>query len=522
MTGKTSCNILVRGVNWIGDAVMTMPALKALRIANPGSRITLLVRPWVSPLFEKSPDVDEIIIYEDKHKGFLGKFGLAGMLKKKDFRMAVLFQNAMDAAVAAFFAGIPERIGYARDGRRMFLTKAVPFDSYAGGLHHIEYYLNLLEKVGFAAQYSLPWLHLSLDERLWAREKLEHMKRPVIAINPGAAYGSSKRWRPERFAEIAKRVINGINGSVIIFGGPSEREIEDEIAGEIRKEAGPGYPGSGAQRAELMLMAGKTGLRELAALISESDLLVTNDSGPMHMGYATGAPVAAIFGSTSPALTGPAGRGDIVISKAMDCAPCFERECKKGNLACMDAVSTDEVFDAIGKLVGSVKAVFFDRDGTICRDAGYLSRMADLEIFPEVKSLSKLKENGFLLIGVTNQSGIDRGMVKEDFVKHVNNIFMAKYGFDGFYYCPHHPDKHCSCRKPEPGMLLNARADYRINLKGSFVVGDKELDMLLAKAVGAKGIHVRTGQECSSLHADFHVNGLNEAVSVILGNVRGK
>ncbi len=507
----SSCdNILVRGVNWIGDAVMTMPAMSALRRANPGARITLLVKPWVSPLFEKDPNVDAIIHYCEEHKGIRGKLRLAREIRRGRFCAAVLFQNAIDAAVLSLLAGIPERIGYSRDGRRFLLTKPIPCDRNSAGVHHIEYYLDLLLKAGFTVCRSLPWIYLSLEERLKARARLEKLKRPVVAINPGATYGSSKRWRPRRFAEVAWKVINELRGSVVILGGPSEVAIAGEIAGllETADTLHAGEP-------RCLVLAGKTGLRELAAVISESDILVTNDSGPMHIGYAVGTPVAAIFGSTSPEETGPVGQGDVVIRKAIDCSPCFGRECRRGDLKCMDLITTEDVFDAVQRLVKRRPAVFFDRDGTLCRDPGYLARMEDLEIFPEVEGLARLKEQGYALIGVSNQSGIARGIVGEEFVKEVNGIFMKQYGFDGFYYCPHHPDDHCSCRKPEPGLLVKARNDFGIDLKRSFVVGDKEADILLAKAVGAKSIHVATGKEPSSAAADYSAKDLGAAVDII-------
>jgi heptosyltransferase-2 len=510
-------NILVRGVNWIGDAVMTMPALRALRRANPGAKITLLVKPWVSPLFKNDPSVDGIIHYSDEHRGILGKLRLAREIRRHGFCEAVLFQNAIDAAIVAFLAGIPERIGYSRDGRRLLLTKAVPWDRNSENVHHIEYYLNLLVKAGFAAEKSLPWIYLTLEERLQARERLKALKRPLIALNPGATYGSSKRWHPERFAEVAWKVINELGGSVVILGGPSETSIAKEIAGLLAAA-----DTLHARDPRHLVLAGKTGLRELAAVISESDVLVTNDSGPMHVGYAVGTPVVAIFGSTSPEATGPAGEGNIVIRKSLDCSPCFERECATGDLKCMDLITPADVFAAVQRLVKTRRAVFFDRDGTLCRDADYLSRMEDLEIFPEVKGLSGLKEKGYALIGISNQSGIARGMIREAFAEEVNAIFTGEYGFDGFYYCPHHPDEHCSCRKPEPGLLLRARNDFGIDLKRSFVVGDKEADMLLAKAVGAGAIHVATGKEPVSPIADYSANDLNGVVDIIMSADRGR
>jgi len=142
--------------------------------------------------------------------------------------------------------------------------------------------------------------------------------------------------------------------------------------------------------------------------------------------------------------------------------------------------------------------------------------MEDLEIFPEIATLSKLRDRGFSLVGVTNQSGIARGIVPESVVKQVNSVFIDRYGFDAFYYCPDHPDDHCACRKPQPGMLINARNDHGIDLKRSFVVGDKDDDMLLAKAVGAKAILVKTGKAETSVHADAVVEGLGDAVKAIL------
>ena len=488
---------------------MTLPALRALRLSNPGAKISLLVKPWVSPIFEKDPNVDELIIYSADYGGLRGRIRLAAQLRRQGFRHAVLFQNAFDAALIALLAGIPERTGYSRDARRLLLTKAVPFDKYAAGLHHIGYYLSLLERAGYVMKSSRPrpWIYLSLEERLEARKKLAGLSRPVTGINPGAAYGSSKRWPPGRFAEVAKRVVDELGGSVVIFGGPSETEIAGEILKAIR--AGNGE----AER--VRMMAGRTGLRELIALLSEVDVLVTNDSGPMHIGYAVGTPVVAVFGSTSPELTGPVGFDDVVISKNVDCAPCFERTCLKGNMKCMDLVTSEEVFDAVKRTVRSQKAVFFDRDGTLCKDADYLRRMDDFEVFCDIDSLNLLKKQGYRLIGISNQSGIARGLVSEDFVKQVNDIFVEKYGFDGFYYCPHHPDEKCPCRKPEPGLLFQAGHDYCVDFRKSFVVGDKDLDMRLARAVGARGILVLTGKDRVSPFADYTARNLKEAVEII-------
>jgi len=511
MLDKSCKNLLVRGVNWIGDAVMTMPALRALKKALPETKISLLVKPWVSPLFEHDPNVDEIILYGDEYKGIIGKMKLSRIIHKKHFCSAILFQNAFDAALITFLAGIKQRVGYNRDGRGPLLTEAVPVPQDEK-IHHIHYYLKLLEQSGIHSENSYPYIYLMLDERLRVRKILQDLNRPILGINPGATYGSAKRWFPDRFAEIANWFIKDTSGSVILFGSAKEVEMADEIYKNVNSELRT--PNS------LQNMAGKTPLRELIALISECDIFVTNDSGPLHIAYAVGTPLVALFGSTDPELTGPPpetdGNNNVVISPALSCSPCFERTCKNNDMRCMYAITSDDVYYGIKKVLPEKPAVFFDRDGTLCRDNGYLNTYDDFQIFEDIDNVKLLKEKGFKLIGITNQSGIARGIVDEGFVKEINKIFIGRYYFNDFYYCPHHPDEHCSCRKPEPGMLLKARGKHRIDFKKSYVVGDKEADMLLAKAIGAKSILVKTGEAKESANADYIVKDLKEAVKFII------
>lgn len=524
---KNNSKILIRGVNWIGDSIMTLPAIKVLRQSYPDSIISLLVKPSVSPIFEKNPNIDEIILLEDRFKGFLGRLKLSNILREKNFSKAVLFQNAFDAALITFIAGIPERIGYNRDGRGLLLTKPIPFNNDDRRLHHIDYYLNLLRlagitinNVGFKEILKpfngkklnefYPYVYLSIDERLSKRRELSILKRPILGINPGAAYGSSKRWFPERFADVSNWFLQETKGSIVIFGSSSEIKTAEEILIKIRPDL--------RTENNVLNLTGKTTLRELIALISECNIFVTNDSGPMHIAFSVGTPMVSIFGSTEPELTGYINNNSLVLRSEVSCSPCFERTCKKNDMRCMYSISSDDVYIAIKKIFSHKKAVFFDRDGTLCRDSDYLSRWEDLEIFPEIDSLRMLKDKGFLLIGVSNQSGISRGFTQESFVEEVNNYFIERYGFDDFYYCPHHPDDNCFCRKPEPGMLVMARADHLIDLKKSYVVGDKDADMLLAKAVGAIGILVKTGKQQESPHADFIVKNLRDAVKLIISH----
>jgi len=506
--------ILIRGVNWLGDAVMTLPAIRSLRIANRNSAISLLLKPSVAPLFEKDPNIDEVIIYEERFRTLTGKALLSNRLRKKAFSKAFLLQNAFDAALLALLAGIPERIGYGRDGRSFMLTKPAKFTDDDRKHHHIDYYLNLLRSTGMKAEYSIPYIFQSLEERLKARESLSKLKRPVLGINPGAAYGSAKRWMPERFAEVADWFIRDMGGSVVIFGGKNEEYIAHEI--EILAAKNRGNLKEAYQESVIINFAGKTSLRQLISLISECDALITNDSGPMHISYAVGTPLVAIFGSTSPELTGPPKDGNMVIRSNVSCSPCFKRRCDLDYIKCMDNITTEEVYNALKMIIPRQRAVFFDRDGTLCEEADYLRRWEDFKLFQDIDGLNKLKNKGFHLIGITNQSGVGRGLVEESFVRDVNKLFIDKYLFDDFFYCPHHPDDHCSCRKPETAMLFKAKTKHLINLRESYVVGDKDADILLAKAVGAKGILVRTGKQRDSLYADYTANNLKEAVDYII------
>ncbi len=490
---------LIRGVNWIGDAVMTLPAIRCIRENLKTEKLDLLVKEWVAPVFEKDPNIDGIIYYSPSFEGPGGKIRGARILRARSYKRAILLQNAFDAAVLAFLARIPERIGYRRDGRGILLTKGVNFTEKTGTLHHILYYLEMLRNAGFHTTSRMPWIYIEREEHFKGIKMLSSLRRPVIILNPGATYGSAKRWPAQHFSRLASMVINTLGGSTVLIGSKKEVPIGKEIGSLMGKEH---------QSDESFLdLTGNTTLRELISIIAHADMVVTNDSGPMHISYAVGTPLIALFGSTDPDLTGPPEPSLLgstgmpleyetdsparVLRKTLTCSPCFERECPGRETECLSALGPEEVFSELSSLLPRKKAVFFDRDGTLCRDAHYLNRMEDFEPFPGLSELRKLKEAGFLLIGITNQSGIARGIVERSFVGKINRIFVERYGFDDFFYCPHHPDEHCACRKPSTGMLMKARKKYGIDLKESIVVGDKESDMELAERTGAKCIDVR-------------------------------
>lgn len=331
--GKEINKILIRSTNWIGDAILTTPAISALRRNFPQATISILARPWVAEVFKENLDIDELILYEGS------KIKVIKELKKGGFDLSVLFQNAFEAALISFLSGIPKRLGYSTDGRGFLLRPSVHLKAETLKKHQTEYYLDLLKGVGLDAEAGSLVLNLNERERAWAFEFLrrEGWKEEdrLIGINPGATYGSAKRWYPERFASFSDRLMKE-GAKVIIFGGPKERLIGDEIKERISSTP--------------ILTSGKTSVRELASLIERCSVFVSNDSGPMHMASALKVPVVGLFGSTDPNVTGPMGKGHKVIQKKVECGPCFLRVCPK-DFRCMDLITVEDVFEAAREIL---------------------------------------------------------------------------------------------------------------------------------------------------------------------------
>ena len=338
MKKEPPATLLVRAVNWLGDAVLTTPALGAVRAAFPGSRIALAAKPLVAELFRHHPDVDEIIVYEKegRHAGAAGMLRMAVELRRRRIGKAILFQNAFDAALLAFLAGIPAREGYATDGRRMLLSRAVPATEKVLHLHHAEYYLHLVSELGIARPAN-PAMRLQVtgEERESMAARLAGLGVTnggrILGINPGATYGSAKRWFPDRFAAAADALSEEWGASVVLMGSAPEMPLSAEIEAAMRRRP--------------VNLAGKTTVRELMALLSLCGFLVTNDSGPMHIAAALGVPIAAIFGPTDWRTTSPWTGKARIVRVDLDCSPCMLRECDRGH-ECMLGVTSDMVVDA--------------------------------------------------------------------------------------------------------------------------------------------------------------------------------
>jgi heptosyltransferase-2 len=333
--------VVVRGANWVGDAVMTVPALRELRRVLPLSHITLATRQWARGIFEGADFIDEFLLLDGGAPG-ASFFGQVRMLRRGSFDLAILFPNAFEPALAAFAARIPARIGYATDGRGMLLTRAIPVPSWRGKRHEVFYYLNVIaalermlsaEGAAGCQPAAQPTLEVSEQRRQTARSLLAsrgvQMNRPVVALCPGSTNSRAKRWPAERFAALGDMLKRETEGTVVLIGAREEKDVSAEVAAKM--ETAP------------LVLTGETSLDESASILSLCDLLVTNDTGPAHLAVAVGCPTVVIFGPTDPVTTRPFSDSSIVVREPPDCAPCMLRDCPIDH-RCMTAIHPADVF----------------------------------------------------------------------------------------------------------------------------------------------------------------------------------
>ncbi len=327
--------VLVRATNWLGDAVMSLPAIRTVRQVFPHAHIAVVARPWVADLYAREAAIDRVIPYTAQ-RGLGAKREFAARLRSQRFDGAILLQNAFDAALMAWLAGIPERIGYNRDARGLLLTQriAVPEPGEIPR-HERFYYLELLRRAGMIERFPRTDA-IRLGGIDAARESgASHLSAmgiagPVMGVSPGAAYGNAKRWLPERFAEVARRFLS-VTPTLMVFGSRSERALGDEVIAALR--------GSGMETRNL---AGETTLCEFIDLTAACRLFLTNDSGAMHVASALAVPTVAVFGATDDTTTGPTGPLARVVREHAECSPCLLRECPIDH-RCMTRVTADRV-----------------------------------------------------------------------------------------------------------------------------------------------------------------------------------
>lgn len=377
------CRLLVRGVNWLGDAVMTTPALLRLREHLPQVHLALLTPAKLGELWQGHPALDSVLSFAPGES----VFAVARRLRAGGFDTALVLPNSPRSALEVWLARIPRRIGYARRWRNLFLTHAIPTrpghvamrkrsvgeikrlaarsDVAAGGAgllstaatgsragtldsiaHQIHEYLHLAARLGADASPVAPLLRVGEEEVAAAKVRfgLEREAGPLLALNPGAEYGPAKRWPAERFVAAACEVQRRVGGTWIVLGGAGDVALAELVVSNI------GEAGGVARN-----LAGRTSLRDLMALLKAARVLLSNDSGPMHVAAALGTPVVALFGSTSPELTSPGLPGEArhrLLSARVRCAPCFRRSCPI-DLRCMRELRVEQVVAAVLETLGS-------------------------------------------------------------------------------------------------------------------------------------------------------------------------
>jgi heptosyltransferase-2 len=491
----------------------------------------MLAKPAIAELFALDPSLNGILVYDDRraHAGLSGKWALAGTLRQHRFDLAVLFQNAFEAAFLAWLAGIPRRYGYATDGRVFFLTEPVAVPDGPAPMHQVEYYWNMLRPLGMTGGAARPTLLVSADEERMIDVRLASAgvdsSNLMIGINPGSTYGGAKRWLPDRFADVAKRLMRRLEQTerahvqAVILGAKGEESLGKAIAAQLGGRS--------------VVLSGETTIREVMTVVKRCRLLITNDTGPMHIAAACGVPVVAVFGPTDWRTTAPYGQERSIVREAVDCAPCLLRECPIDH-RCMTRISVDRVYEAaveqierssgssglfgLSGVLGSDSnqtnktdqtnkidqplagyTVFLDRDGTLNHDPGYITSPGQFELFPGVpEALARLKRAGARLIVVTNQSGVARGFLSRDDLDAVHRKLKrlledAGAALDAIYFCPHHPDDGCECRKPNRGLIDQAVREWGMDLDRSYLIGDHIRDIELAKRIKARSILVTTG-----------------------------
>ena len=354
--------ILIRGVNWLGDAIMTLPAIQRLREAYPKAAFTLLTHEKLAGLWEATEHFGEVLTFAKGES----PLAVGRRLREGKFDTALILPNSLRTALECWHARIPNRIGYAANLRSPFLTHAIapraeatpmrkrmPIDIeyrltnqmepevYLATAHHVHQYLYLAAELGADSAPIAPRLIRNEEAPRFADPQKPH---PYIGLIPGAEYGPAKRWPTEYFVEAGQQIIEQNDAHLLLLGGPGDQEAADEIADALPAD-------------HFTNLAGETSLAELVDALAACDAIIANDSGPMHVAAAVGTPVVVPFGSTSPDLTGPghpeaADSPHHLLRTETACSPCFLRECPI-DTRCLKGITADRVIDAVGTILKS-------------------------------------------------------------------------------------------------------------------------------------------------------------------------
>jgi heptosyltransferase-2 len=335
--------VLIKAVNWLGDIVMSLPAMRAVRRAFPDAHLAIVVKREFASFFDGEKWLNELIPYSIASglAGLNDRFKIVGELRARHFDLAVLMPNSFESALWVTAAGIPRRAGYAVDARSPMLTlKASPPRDALDG-HQVHYWLAMIRETlgieGHADDIAIsPDSSHVATMRKWLETRRRRPDAPLIAIAPAAAYGPAKQWPAEKFAAVIDALAERIGAECVLVGAPSERAKCEEVAA--------------LSSAGALVSAGQTSIGELIALLSILSGFVGNDSGCMHLAGALGIPTVAIFGSTNPLRTGPAKARSRVIWHHLECSPCLARTCRFGHYNCLREIEPKEALEALSSL----------------------------------------------------------------------------------------------------------------------------------------------------------------------------
>lgn len=334
--------ILVRGTNWIGDAVMSIPALRELRRIFPDAKISLHTRAGIDSLFGDADYLDEIVSFDKNRWVVRDVYDNAQFLREDNFDLAVLLPNSFESALTTFLTRIPRRFGFNKDVRGLLLTDPIAVPEWKNRRHEVFYYLHLIAEI---------------ERRLLSRETVEHaepdptleisgkrkdgaksvlsdhgidLSQKVIALGVGSTNSRAKRWPLESYAKLSDKLRTDVNAQIILMGSKGDADVAAKLQQQVAKP--------------VVDLTGKTDIGEAAAILSVVDLLISNDMGLAHIAPSTGTPTLVIFGPTNPVTTRPFAQNAVVLTKEVECSPCMLRECPIDH-RCMTWISVDEVFE---------------------------------------------------------------------------------------------------------------------------------------------------------------------------------
>ena len=317
--------VVVRSPNWLGDAVMALPAVRNLKTLLMDDPLTVAAPEKLAALWRKCPFVDHVIALHQPRKLYATVTELAA----GKFGSAVLLPNSLRSAAEAWRAGIPQRVGYDRGARSLLLTHSVPPPARnPARMHQRYYYLDLVTALGGPTDASLPKLRKQPTV-------VSGLRKLILAICPGAEYGPAKRWPVENFVVVARHFIATRKAKVVLLGAAVDVPLAEEFARLLP---------------EAENRVGRTSLAEFMAVLVSARLVLCNDSGAMHVASALGVPTLAVFGSTEPQLTGPLGPRSRVLRHHVPCSPCFLRECPL-DFACMKSLTPEAAIAAAEALL---------------------------------------------------------------------------------------------------------------------------------------------------------------------------